>query len=143
MSQAPRLGLWQHILTGLRAARSKYGDRIQSVGVDTWGVDFALLGRDDVLLGNPVSYRDKRTEGMMDRAIAQLGREEIFAHTGLQFMPINTLYQFMGLAAQNSPWLEAAKSRWSKASRSLRRELIWQRWPAGIARPQRQRPTAW
>ena len=39
------LGLWQHILTGLRAARSKYGDRIQSVGVDTWGVDFALLGR--------------------------------------------------------------------------------------------------
>lgn len=104
------LGLWQHILTGLRAARSKYGDRIQSVGVDTWGVDFALLGRDDVLLGNPVSYRDKRTEGMMDRAIAQLGREEIFAHTGLQFMPINTLYQFMGLKAQNSPWLEAAKS---------------------------------
>jgi rhamnulokinase len=104
------LGLWQHIQTGLRAARSKYGDRIRSVGVDTWGVDFALLGRDDVLLGNPVSYRDRRTDGMMDRAIKQLGREEIFAHTGLQFMPINTLYQLMGLKAQNSPWLESAKT---------------------------------
>ncbi|MCE9603821.1 MAG: rhamnulokinase [Planctomycetia bacterium] len=104
------LGLWQQILSGMRAARSKYGDRIRSIGVDTWGVDFALLGRDDVMLGNPVSYRDRRTEGQMDRAVAQLGREEIFSHTGLQFMPINTLYQLMALQAQNSPLLEAAKS---------------------------------
>ena len=46
------LGLWQQIQTGMRAARAKYGDRIRSIGVDTWGVDFALLGRGDVLLGN-------------------------------------------------------------------------------------------
>lgn len=104
------LGLWQNILHGLRAARAKYGDAIRSVGVDTWGVDFALLGRDDVLLGNPVSYRDHRTDGLMDEALAELGREEIFAHTGLQFMPINTLYQFMALKKYNSPWLEGAKS---------------------------------
>ena len=104
------LGLWSQILAGLRAARAKYGSQIVSVGVDTWGVDFALLGRGDTLLGNPVSYRDRRTEGMMDRAIARLGREEIFAHTGLQFMPINTLYQLMALRAQRSPWLEAAES---------------------------------
>ena len=104
------LSLWSHILTGLRAGRAKFGDRIRSVGVDTWGVDFALLGRDDVLLGNPVSSRDRRSDGQMDRAIAQLGREAIFAHTGLQFMSINTLYQFMALRAQNSPWLEGAKT---------------------------------
>lgn len=104
------LGLWSHILTGLRAARAKFGSRITSIGVDTWGVDFALIGRGDTLLGNPVSYRDRRTEGMMDRAIAQLGREKIFAQTGLQFMPINTLYQLMALKAQHSPWLDAAES---------------------------------
>lgn len=104
------LSLWQHIQTGLRAGRAKFGDRIRSVGVDTWGVDFALLGRDDVLLGNPVSYRDRRSDGMMDRAIKQVGRETIFAHTGLQFMPINTLYQLMALRSQNSPWLENART---------------------------------
>lgn len=104
------LGLWQQIQNGMRAARAKYGDRIRSIGVDTWGVDFALLGRGDVLLGNPVSYRDRRSEGQMDRAIAKLGREEIFAHTGLQFMSINTLYQLMGLQAQKSPLLEMAES---------------------------------
>lgn len=104
------LGLWQQIQAGMRAARAKYGDRIRSIGVDTWGVDFALLGRDDVLLGNPVSYRDRRSEGQMDRAIAKLGREEIFAHTGLQFMSINTLYQLMGLQAQKSPLLDIAQS---------------------------------
>jgi len=104
------LGLWQQIQAGMRAAKAKYGDRIRSIGVDTWGVDFALLGRGDALLGNPVSYRDRRSEGQMDRAIAKLGREEIFAHTGLQFMPINTLYQWMGLQAQKSPLLEMAES---------------------------------
>lgn len=104
------LSLWQHIQTGLRAGRAQLGDRIRSVGVDTWGVDFALLGRDDVLLGNPVSYRDRRSDGMMDRAIRQVGRETIFAHTGLQFMPINTLYQWMALKSQNSSWLENAKT---------------------------------
>lgn len=104
------LALWQQIVAGLRAARAKYGDLIRSVGVDTWGVDFALLDRNDQLLGNPVTYRDRRTDGLMDRAIARLGREEIFAHTGLQFMPINTLYQLMALRERRSPQLEAATS---------------------------------
>ncbi len=104
------LSLWSHIQAGLRAGHAKFGDRIRSVGVDTWGVDFALLGRDDVLLGNPVSYRDRRTDGMMDRAIKQVGRGTIFEHTGLQFMTINTLYQLLALRVQNSPWLESAKT---------------------------------
>jgi rhamnulokinase len=104
------LGLWKNILEGMRTARIKYGDSVRSVGVDTWGVDFGLLGRDDVLLGNPVTYRDRRTDGMMDAAIAELGREEIFSHTGLQFMTINTLYQVMALRRRNSPWLEGAKT---------------------------------
>lgn len=103
------LALWSQVRDGLRLAGSRL-KAIESVGVDTWGVDFALLARDDALLENPHSYRDPRSNGMMDQAIAKVGRKEIFAQTGLQFMPINTLYQFMSLAAQRSPLLEVAES---------------------------------
>lgn len=103
------LALWSHVRDGLRLAGARL-KAIESVGVDTWGVDFALLGRGDVLLENPHSYRDVRSNGMMGQAIAKVGRKEIFAQTGLQFMPINTLYQFMSLRAQRSPLLEVAES---------------------------------
>lgn len=104
------LGLWSRIVDGLRAAQSKYGDRIVSVGVDTWGVDFGLLGRGDELIGNPYHYRDKRTSGLMERAFQTVSREEIFAETGLQFMELNTLYQMIAMRLQNSPLLEIAQS---------------------------------
>src|SRR3569833_1764111 len=79
------LGLWQQIVEGLRLARINLGDRIQSVGVDTWGVDFALLGRNDELLGNPYSYRDRRTDGVMQRVFDRVGRKTVFDATGVQF----------------------------------------------------------
>ncbi|MGH7138749.1 MAG: rhamnulokinase, partial [Pirellulales bacterium] len=104
------LALWSQVRDGLRQAGRCLGAAVESVGVDTWGVDFALLGRGDVLLENPHSYRDPRSAGMMDQAIALLGRKEIFAQTGLQFMPINSLYQFMSLRAGRSPLLEVAQS---------------------------------
>lgn len=104
------LGLWNQICQGLRMAGAKYGPAVKSVGVDTWGVDFALLARDDVPLGNPHSYRDRRTQGMMAKAMAVVPREEIFAQTGLQFMEFNTLYQLLAMRAANSPLLEAAHS---------------------------------
>ena len=92
------------------AAAAKYGDRIRSVGVDTWGVDFGLLGRDDELLGNPYHYRDLRTEGMIERATQIVPRAEIFAQSGLQFMRFNTLYQLLAMRLAKSPLLEAAES---------------------------------
>ncbi|HEY2881040.1 MAG TPA: rhamnulokinase family protein [Pirellulales bacterium] len=104
------LGLWQHIQNGLRAAKTSQGDRLVSAGIDTWGVDFGLLGPDDELLGNPICYRDKRTEGIIDRACQTVPREEIFAHTGLQFMQFNTLYQLLAMKLQKSPMLEMAES---------------------------------
>ena len=104
------LQLWSHVRDGLRLAGTRLGGAIESVGVDTWGVDFALLGRGDVLLENPHCYRDPRSNGMMDRALAALGRQEIFAQTGLQFMPINSLYQLMSLRANRSPLLDVAES---------------------------------
>ncbi|MFC1597278.1 rhamnulokinase family protein [Planctomycetota bacterium] len=104
------LAQWSHVTAGLRAAGSRFGDRIASVGVDTWGVDFGLLGRDDVLLGNPSHYRDARTNGMLETAYSIVRRPEIFQHTGLQFMQFNTLYQVLAMKLANSPLLEMAHS---------------------------------
>jgi rhamnulokinase len=104
------LALWKELSSGLRAAASKYGERIATVGVDTWGVDFALLGRGDVVLGNPHHYRDSRTDGLMEKAFTVVPREEIFAQTGLQFMQFNTLYQLLAMRLANSPLLEVAES---------------------------------
>ncbi len=104
------LAQWQHIKNGLRAAAARYGQRIVSIGVDTWGVDFALLGEHDELLGNPFHYRDRHTEGVMERAIATAGREWLFGETGLQFLPFNTLYQLLALHDAKSPNLAAARA---------------------------------
>jgi rhamnulokinase len=104
------LGQWSHVQRGLQAAAAKYGDRVASVGVDTWGVDFGLLGRNDELLGNPYHYRDPRTTGMIEKAFSLASREEIFAHTGLQFMELNTLYQLLAMTLQQSPLLDVAQS---------------------------------
>jgi len=104
------LNQWQHVLRGLRAAGKVYGDRVASIGVDTWGVDFGLLGRNDELLGNPYHYRDHRTAGILDKAFAIVPRGEIFAATGLQFMEFNSLYQLLAMKLANSPLLDVAQS---------------------------------
>jgi rhamnulokinase len=104
------LGQWEHILTGLAVAAGQYGDQVVSVGVDTWGVDFGLLGRGDTLLGNPYHYRDRRTQGMFEVAFAKADRAEIFAETGLQFMEFNTLYQLLAMQQLDSPLLKVAES---------------------------------
>src|SRR5215207_7932496 len=92
---------------GLAKAASNTG-RIESLGVDAWGVDFALLDRDGSLISNPYHYRDPRTEGMEERALDRVPKEEIYETTGIQFMPINTLYQL--LAMEGSPLLGAAQT---------------------------------
>jgi len=104
------LGLWSHVLIGLRAAGARYGDQISGIGVDTWGVDFGLLGKDDVLLGNPYHYRDSRTNGMLEKAFSIVPREEIFRHSGLQFMQLNTLYQLLAMKLAKSPLLDMAQT---------------------------------
>ena len=83
---------------------------LDGVGVDTWGVDFGLVGRNDTLLGNPVHYRDPRTDGIMESAFGMVPRERIYEITGLQFMPINTAYQLLAMKVQGSPLLEVAQT---------------------------------
>ena len=104
------LRLFAEMKEGLRLCAQRHGSRLDSIGVDTWGVDFGLLGRGDILLANPHHYRDPRTDDMMETAFARVPRERIFAHTGAQFMKLNTLYQVLALKESRSPVLEAAET---------------------------------
>ncbi|MCB8983514.1 MAG: rhamnulokinase [Ardenticatenaceae bacterium] len=99
------LRLWREIQAGIEE-----GQALQpaSLGVDTWGVDFALLDSQGNLIGNPVHYRDGRTTDMMPRAFAKVPKADIFAQTGIQFMSINTLYQLLSLVESGSPQLQIA-----------------------------------
>ena len=107
------LGLWTHVRNGLKAAAAKDAE-IASVGVDTWGVDFAFLGDGDELLGNPYHYRDSRTEGMFEKAFEIVPKEEIFRHTGLQFMELNSPLPTPG----DAPWAARPSSIWPGRSSS-------------------------
>jgi len=96
------LRLYAEVLDGVRAAGP-----VDSLGIDTWGVDFGLLDREGKLLGNPVHYRDRRTTGMLEESFRRVPREEIYERTGIQFIPINTLYQLMALVTSRDPQLDA------------------------------------
>ncbi|MCD6519762.1 MAG: rhamnulokinase [Anaerolineae bacterium] len=105
------LRLFNEIKAGLAIYKREYGkEQLAGVGLDTWGVDFGLLNKNDELLSNPHNYRDPRTEGMVQEAFARVPREEIFRYTGIQFMEINTLYQLLSMKLQNDPILEQAET---------------------------------
>lgn len=73
---------------------------IDSIGVDTWGVNYVLLNRQGERVGLPIAYRDDRTDGVMAQALNQLGKAEIYRRSGIQFLPFNTLYQLHALVQQ-------------------------------------------
>jgi rhamnulokinase len=104
------LRLYSEMKQGLAIYRRQVGTELDGIGLDTWGVDFALLGRNDVLLGNPHHYRDPYTEGMLHAAFERVPREEIFQHTGIQFMEINTLYQLLAMKLNADPTLVQAET---------------------------------
>lgn len=101
--------LWEGLLAGLRSAVAKYGaDRIQSLGVDTWGVDYGLVDREGKLLARPRNHRDPRTRGMMAQFFTRLPAADLFAETGIQLLDINTLPQLCAEVAENAPaWQQA------------------------------------
>jgi len=99
------LRLWSEIKDGITKSKS-----IDSIGLDTWAIDFALLDKNNSLLSNPFHYRDARTDGMLDEAFKRMSRADIFNNTGIQFMQINTLYQLLALAVQKSPLFDIAET---------------------------------
>ncbi len=103
------LRLYSEMVQGLRIAATEHGG-VDALGVDTWGVDFALLGRGGTLLGNPRHYRDPHTEGAMDLAFRRVPRADLYRQTGMQFMRFNSLYQLLALQRDRSPLLEVAET---------------------------------
>lgn len=102
------LRLWHEIKTGLAKAADQHV--LAGVGVDTWGVDFALLDGNGELLGNPVCYRDGRTQGMVEKVFAGMSQQAIYETTGIQTMALNTLFQLASLSLGKSAQLAAAKN---------------------------------
>ncbi len=102
------LGLWSEIKTGLDRYGAEFGKQPAGVGIDTWGVDFGLLDKAGHLLGNPVHYRDKRTDGMQEPLFSVVNRADVFGQTGIQFMQINTLIQLFSMWRQRDPQLDVA-----------------------------------
>lgn len=99
--------LYREITEGLRRCAARSAE-VAAVSVDTWGVDYALLDARGALVGLPYHYRDRRTEGMMEEAFRRVPREEIYQTTGIQFMPINTLYQLLAQVVEGDPALGIA-----------------------------------
>ncbi len=100
------LRIFGDVVTGLQRTA---GQNVTSVGVDAWGVDFGLLDASGRLLGNPVHYRDHRTEGTIPQVTCSVSREDIYAVTGIQFMEINTLYQLFSMVQSADPDLDRAE----------------------------------
>src|SRR5215467_6875615 len=100
------LSLFQGVLDGIRAAAAA-GD-VASLGIDAWGDDYGLLDEDGELLGNPVHYRDTRTEGVPRQVLSRVPAAELYATTGIQLLPLNTIFQLA--AATGSPQLAAART---------------------------------
>lgn len=104
------VALYEHVLEGLRAAKRAFGEDIESLGIDTWAIDFGLLDRNGRLLGLPYCYRDMRTNGVLEQVTARIPRQRIFAETGgIQFLSFNTLYQLVAMVETDDPLLPIAQ----------------------------------
>jgi rhamnulokinase len=103
------LGIWEDVLTGLGRARVLAGN-LDSVGVDSWGVDYGLVDDHGLLIGQPYHYRDTRTDGVQQEVGARIPRATIYRQTGIQFLPFNTLYQLVAQQRQQ-PWSFLAAQR--------------------------------
>jgi rhamnulokinase len=104
------LHLFSEMKIGLARTLSQVEGGVAAFGIDTWGVDFGLLDRDDKLIGLPYHYRDSRTDGLVEKAFDSVPRQEIFGQTGIQFMQLNTLIQLWAMVRQKSPALEIAQT---------------------------------
>jgi len=101
--------LLTEIKTGIGQAAKAADGEVRGIGVDTWGVDFGLLGADGKLLERPYHYRDGRTNGMMDKAFERMPKRQVYENTGIQFMQLNSLYQLLAMRLADSDALPKAE----------------------------------
>ncbi|MDG2917003.1 rhamnulokinase [Bisgaard Taxon 10/6] len=102
------LALEKEIVTGLRKILDS-GKTLHSIGIDTWGVDYVLLDKNGEVVAPTYSYRDHRTDGVMQKVQSELGKETIYRKTGIQFLTFNTLYQLKAMVDENPQWLAQVK----------------------------------
>lgn len=102
------LRLWHEIQHGIHKAAQ--GHQVHGIGVDTWGVDFGLLDESGTLLGNPVCYRDLRTDGIPEQVYARFPKDRLYATTGIQSMFFNTLYQIASMSLRGDATFQHAKT---------------------------------
>ena len=102
--------LFEELKTGLKKCVSEFNIQPDSVGVDTWGVDYSLLDKKGVLVGLPYAYRDHRTDNAIDEFFKILPKKETYLLTGIQFMQFNTLFQLFASVKENYPGLEIAEN---------------------------------
>jgi rhamnulokinase len=103
------LGIFDQVKLSLCKAAGKYQENLVGIGVDTWGLDFALFDEKGSMISNPYCYRDPQTNGMIEEACRRMSRQEIFMTTGLQFMQINSLYTLLAMVTSGSPVLQIAR----------------------------------
>jgi rhamnulokinase len=101
--------LFKDIKAGIKKCK-EIGKIPTSIGIDTWAVDFVLLDENDKILGNAVSYRDDRTEGMMEEVFKVIPKDMMYLYTGIQFQRFNTVYQLLSIKKNNPEILEKAKA---------------------------------
>ena len=101
--------LFKEIKNGIKKCK-EVGKIPKTIGIDTWAVDFVLLDQNDEVLGNTVSYRDDRTEGIMEKAFEVIPKDMLYLHTGIQFQRFNTLYQLLAIKDKKPEILDNAKA---------------------------------
>jgi sugar (pentulose or hexulose) kinase len=102
------LKIWDDMKKTIKSVYRIYGERLYSVGVDSWGVDFVLLDSTGELIGLPHAYRDPRTIEAVEKISEKISREELYRLTGIQFMRINTIYHLYAMRLRNDPKLSVA-----------------------------------
>lgn len=124
------LRLFHEIRKGLAVAGRERKLKIDAIGVDTWGVDIAFLGGDGALVDNPHHYRDARNTGVPEKTFQVVSKEEIFEASGIQFMQINSLYQWYAAKLASAPALRVAK-------KLLFMPDLFNYWLTGVAKAER------
>jgi len=103
------LGIYNILKNSLKICAQEGRFQPESIGIDTWGVDFGLLAKDGSLLGEPYAYRDPHTNGILDEYFKLVPREKVYDLTGIQFMQFNSLFQLFAMKRNGSSLLESAQ----------------------------------
>jgi rhamnulokinase len=100
--------IYRNILKGLQIYVENFGPNVDGIGIDTWGVDFVLLDKNDEMVGNAYHYRDLRTQGVLEEIFKIITKEKIFSETGIQFMDLNSLVQLYSMVLNEPQKLSIA-----------------------------------